>query len=106
MVAGRISSRKHSRSQETTLPGLTDTIDATLDEQGRDTVKGTVRLALDITESLSEGVPFLPGAVKALKTVVEAYEVRRSRVKVSLPPFVECIRMINSALHARIMRVL
>ena len=42
----------------------------------KDTVAGAVRLALDVTESLSDGVPFLPGAVKALKTVVEAYEVR------------------------------
>lgn len=40
-----------------------------------DTVSGAVRLALDITESLSDGVPFLPGVVKALKTVLEAYEV-------------------------------
>ena len=41
-----------------------------------ETVIGAARLALDLTESLSEGVPFLPGAVKALRTVVEAYEVR------------------------------
>ena len=39
-------------------------------------VKGAVRVALDLTESLSDGVPFLSGAVKALKTVVEVYEVR------------------------------
>ena len=44
-----------------------------------DTVTGAVRLALDITESLSAGFPFLPGAVKALKTVVEVYEVWRLR---------------------------
>ena len=50
----------------------------------RDIVTGAVRLALDITESLSEGVPFLPGAIKALKTVVEAYEVRRLRSKAVL----------------------
>ena len=43
----------------------------------RDAVTSAVRLALDITESLSDGVPFLPGAVKALKTVMEAYEVCR-----------------------------
>ena len=42
-----------------------------------DMITGAVRLALDITESLSDGVPFLPGALKALRTVVEAYEVRR-----------------------------
>ena len=41
-----------------------------------ETVTGAARLALDLAESLSEGVPFLPGAVKALKPVVEAYEVR------------------------------
>ena len=41
-----------------------------------ETVTGAARLALDLAESLSEGVPFLPGAVKALITVVEAYEVR------------------------------
>ena len=45
----------------------------------RDTVTGGVRLALDITESLSKGVPFLPGVVKALTTIVEVYEVCRSR---------------------------
>ena len=38
-------------------------------------VKGAVRVALDVTESLSDGVPFLSGAVKSLKTVVEVYEV-------------------------------
>ena len=72
----------------------------------RDTVTGGVRLALDITESLSEGVPFLPGVVKALKTVVEAYEVRRSRAKASPWHSVELRYLIDSALHARIMRVL
>ena len=52
---------------------------------------GAVLLALDITESLSaaSGVPFLPDVVKALKTVVEAYEVRRSRAKASRWPSVE-----------------
>ena len=38
-------------------------------------VKGAIRTALDATESLSDGVPFLSGAVKSLKTVVEVYEV-------------------------------
>ena len=38
-------------------------------------VKGAVRTALDVTESLSDGVPFLSGAVKSLKTGVEVYEV-------------------------------
>ena len=55
----------------------------------KDTVTGAVRLALDITESLSEGVPFLPGAVKALHTVMEAVEVCCSRSKVSPRPSVE-----------------
>ena len=40
-----------------------------------DMVTGAVRLALDITESLSDGVPFLSGVVKGFKTVLEAYEV-------------------------------
>ena len=69
-------------TQETIIPGLMVRTDSTPDEHRegrrsntRDTVTGAVRLALDITESLSDGVPFLPGAVKALKTVVEAYEV-------------------------------
>ena len=55
----------------------------------RDTVTGAVRLALDITESLSDGVPFLPGVVKALRTVVEACEVRRLRSISCLRPFVQ-----------------
>ena len=72
----------------------------------KDTVKGALCLALELTESLSEGVPFLPGAVKALKTVVEVYEVRRSRSRASLRPSVELRYLIDSALHIRIMRVL
>ena len=51
-----------------------------------DTVTGAVRLALDITESLSDGVPFLPGAVKALRTVVEACDVRRSHSRACSSP--------------------
>ena len=42
----------------------------------KDTVTGAVLLALDVTASLADGVPFLPGAVEALKTFVEAYKVR------------------------------
>ena len=96
MVTEGSPSRTPSDRQETTIPGPTDTTNATPDEheeglesrpqvakaghsKTRDKVTGGVRLALDITESLSEGVPFLPGVVKALKTVLEAYEVRCSR---------------------------
>ena len=85
-----------SDPQEATLTGPTDSTNVTPDEHGeelesrlqvtkeghsntRATVKGAVHLALDITESLSDGVPFLPGVVKALRMIVEAHEVRRSR---------------------------
>ena len=88
--------RTPSDPQEATLPGPTVLTNVTPDEHGegvesrpkvtkeahsntRDTVKGAVRLALDITESLSDGVPFLPGVVKALGMIAEAHEVRRSR---------------------------
>ena len=82
------------------MPGPTVPANVTPDEHGegtgsrpkvtkeghsntKDTVKGALCLALELTESLSEGVPFLPGVVKALKTVAEAHEVRRSRSKAS-----------------------
>ena len=71
-----------------------------------DMITGAVRLALDITESLSDGVPFLPGAVKALKTVVEAYEVRRLRSRTRSCSSVELRRLIDSAPHAHVARVL
>ena len=92
--------------QETTTADLPSSRNATPDIQGgglegcpqatkeghsttRDTVTGAVRLALDITESLSDGVPFLPGVVKALRTVVEACEVRRLRSISCLRPSVQ-----------------
>ena len=113
-VTGGPPPRTRSDPHETTIQGSTVSTNATHDEHGeglesrpkvtkeghsntRDTVKGAVRLALEVTESLSEGVPFLPGVVKALKTVVEAYEVRRSRSKASPWPFVELRHLIDSA---------
>ena len=86
------SSETGPNPEPTTTGDVSITADATSAQQGDgsevlpqtatkggsnigDMVTGAVRLALDITESLSDGVPFLPGAVKALKTVVEAYEV-------------------------------
>ena len=68
-----------------------------------DTVAGAMHLALDITELLSDGVPFLPGIVKALKNVVEVYEVCSLSAKACLWPSVRYL--IGSALHARIMRM-
>ena len=65
----------------------------------RDTVTSAVRMALDITELLSEGVPFLPGAVQAPKTVVDTYEVRRSRSNASLWPFVELRHLTYYAMY-------
>ena len=94
-VTGGPSSRTPSDPQEATLPGPADSKNVTPDEHGeelegrlqvtkegrsntRATVKGAVYLALNITESLSDGVPFLPGVVKALRMIAEAHEVRRS----------------------------
>ena len=71
----------------------------------RDTVTGGVRLALDITESLSQSVPFLSGAVKALKTVLDAYEVRRSRSKASPRPSVELLHLIDVPLHVYVIEI-
>ena len=89
---GLPSSERGPEPEATTIGEISTTADATSAQQGGgsevhpqtttksssnvgDMVTGAVRLALDITESLSDGVPFLPGAVKAIKTVVEAYEV-------------------------------
>ena len=71
-----------------------------------DMVTGAVRLALDITESLSDGVPFLPGAVKALKTVVEAYEVCRLCSRACLWSSLKLRHLIAFAPHARVARLL
>ena len=70
-----------------------------------DMLMGAVRLALDVTESLSDGVPFLPGAVKGLKTVLEAYEVCHLRSIACSWRSVELRHLIDSALHAQITRV-
>ena len=94
--------RTPSDPQEATLPGPTVLTNVTPDEHGegvesrpkvtkeahsntRDTVKGAVRLALDITESLSAGVPFLPGASmrRALSSAMN--RSRASRYSESIP---------------------